>query len=395
MGSRAVVRDTALVFGSTLAINIATAALLALSGVILPEADFAGLCLLVATVMLATAFFDLGLNVAMTKGFGDTGDENYLRSTFAVRIAAVLGAGVMGVGVGILAAAPLIGWGIALGGLLSFWNGIRACDQARSDYVSYGRASIVFMLIRGGFGLAALYATGDPVIIGIAAYGAPVVASLASTSLLYARQAFSAGMVLKLGFVGYAGYVYLNALALVALPYMPQFAIASRLDATAVGTYGLILTFTAPISLVIYSLRSVLLPRMLGPGHDLENLLWSRRAVVTIAFAYAAALICGAGLAFALNAIYSARFPEIGEVFMLYFAGFSATALIGLWSLSLHTLNVPHYGTFFSIGRLLLLAVLLATVVHSLETTILATVGAMFAGELMQVGMLAWRRKGN
>lgn len=392
---RGVALHTAITFAATLAIQIATFAILALAALVMPTGAFARLSLIVAAVMLASTLFELGLNITSTKMYGDTGDEGYLRSALAVRVACIPIGALLGLAVWLGAGAADAGLGIALGAVLNLWNGMRATDQARQDYRSFTRASIAFALLRAVAGLVTLYLTGDPVKIALATYALPVVATVASKSAVMVAEAALGPTRQAWDMLWYATHVYINAVTFIVIPYLPQFVISHRLDATAVGTYGLILTFTGPVSLLVYSLRSVLLPKMLGPGRELEDWMWSSRGLAVIGAGWLLLMIGGAILSYGLAVFYGHKFPGIGPAFLIFFVGFSATAMIGLYSLSVHTQGVPQLSNAIGLAKLVALAVLLFTFSWSLYATIAATSAVMFVGELALAGALASLRRTN
>ncbi len=389
---REVAKHTGLVFVSTLAIQATTFAILAIAALIMPTENFARLSLIVAATMLANAVFDLGLNLTSTKMYGDTRDEAFLRTAFLVRFACIplgclLGGAVWGVW-----DASDIGLGISLGALLNVWNGIRASDQARQDYRSFVRTSLAFAGLRALVGFAALFATRDPIITAFATYALPILAGAFSTSARYVVDAV-AGPRRSVGdMLGYSTYVYINAVMFGAITYLPQFIIASRFDAEAVGTYGLLLTFTAPISLLVYSMRSVLLPKMLGDGPGFENLLWSWQGAVVIFGLWISFMVGGAVLGYGLEIFYGQRYPEIRPAFLIFFTGFSAMSMIGFYSLSAHTLGVPQLGMWVSVVNFAVLTLVLALFGFTFLNVVFLTALVMVIGETILTGLLRWKR---
>jgi O-antigen/teichoic acid export membrane protein len=388
---RKVATHAALVFVSTLAIQVTTFVILASAGLVLDTAPFARLSLIVAAAMLASALFELGLNVSSTKFYGDTRDDAFLRTAFLTRLLCVPLGCVLGLAVALTGHAD-IGLGIGLGAALNLWNGMRASDLARQDYESFVATSLSFAGLRGVAGLGALYATRDPVLTALASYALPIVCVALSHSARFAVEAFGPRRPVA-DMLWYATHVYLNALTFIAIPYVPQFFIASRLDATAVGTYALILTLTGPISLLVYSLRSVLLPKMLGGASSFEDMMWSRRGLLTIAALCAAAAAGGVLLGNGLDILYGHRFPEIGSAFIVFFVGFSASAIIGFYSLSVHTQGVPHISTAVGVVKFVVLLVLLTLTHRSLFDVVVLTSLVMVAGEVVLAGLLGVRRK--
>lgn len=395
---RAILRETAvhtaLTFFSTLAIQLTTFAILASSALVMPTEAFARLSLIVAAVMLSNSLFELGLNVTSTKMFGDTGDDGYFRSAFAVRLVCLPVALVMG------GAFLQLGWGdtglgIILGAVLNVWNGVRATDQARQDYRSFVRSSVAFAAVRGIVGILAMVLTKDPVITAIATYAVPVAAGGLSASAKYVREAFSGPRPPIRASLWYATHVYLNALTFIAIPYVPQFFIAARLDPVAVGTYGLILSFSGPVALLIYTFYSVLLPKMLGPNAKLEEMLWSWLGIAAICVAWFALLSGGGILVLVLENVFAARFPTISASFFLYFSGTSLSSLLGMYSLSVHTQGVPQLNTIVSVVRLFVLFGVLLVFGETLIATILATLIILILGQISLIFLLWVRRKSN
>jgi O-antigen/teichoic acid export membrane protein len=227
----------------------------------------------------------------------------------------------------------------------------------------------------------------------VASFLVPILGAAFSTSARYAVEAFTGPRRPVNELLWYATHVYLGALTFIAIPYVPQFLVAARLDEIAVGTYGLILTFTAPVSLLVYSLRSVLLPKMLQPGVQLEELLWSRRGFFTILCSWAVLSAGGILVASALQLFYGHKFPGIGLAFAAFFIGFSGTAMVGFYSLSTHTLAVPHLSTGIGLIKFVVLLGLLALFGRTLLETVVLTGFVMFAGEVALALTLGARRR--
>jgi O-antigen/teichoic acid export membrane protein len=387
-----VARDAGVVFLSTLVIQATAFVVIALSGVILATGEFARLSIIVAATMLASALFELGLGLTVTKKYKESGDEVYLQTAFTVWLLVVPLAAVLGLGVALLASLPDFGLGIGLGGMMNIWAGLRSTDQARQDYGSFARSGFAFAGVRLAASAAALLVLREPVAIALALYAVPMLVTPLSSSFRFAARAFSGPLKSAAEFATYAMYVYLNAVAFIATPYIPQFVIAARADPVEVGTYGLALTFTGPLSLLVYSLRSVLLPKMLGPCTAVEDLMWSRRGLGAILAAWAALMAGGVLSGYGLDVFYGHKFPDIRPVFLIFFTGFSATAMIGLYSLSVQTQGVPQVSMAINVAKLAVLAILLAQWGGALLPTVALTAGAMAAGELALVAELHRRR---
>lgn len=385
--------QTVLVFVSTLAIQLTTFAILAIAALIMPAEAFARLSLIVAATMLSLAIAELGMDTASARMYCDTKDEGYLRTAFAVYLTSLPVIALIAGSTAYVAGATDIGLGIALGGILNLWNALRSCDQARQDYRSFWRASFAFAALRLVAGGGTLYLTRDPVLTAAATYALPVVAGLLSTSARYAFEAF-AGPRRAIGELAwYTAHVYCSTVSFIAMPYISQFIMAARLDATAIGSFGLILAFCGPISLLMYSLQSVVFPVMVGGGKALEDLIWSWKGLSVILCSILALIVGGAIVGQGLDFFYGHKYQGIATAFMIYFAGFSITSMVGLYSISQHTQGVPQYSNAINLIRVVTLTLLLSQFGTDLNSVILITVLTMCVGEFVLAALLGFRRR--
>lgn len=392
--SRDILRKTAVTSATTFVIQLTTFAVLALAPLVLLERDFAALAVIVAATMLSNAFFDLGLNLTVTKFFGESKDEEWFISANRIRLLSLPLAGVLSLLTASLLAEPDIASGILCGAFLNLWNSVRSTDQARQHYLSFSRASMVFAGLRISFGSLALIVLRDPLAIAIGLYVVPVLAIRASISWpLLATGLRRTGRRSSRGMLKYAFPVYLNALVFVGVPYIPQLIVAERFGDLAAGQYGLIISFTAPISMLVYSLRAVLLPMMVSQEENIETVMWSQRGVLVIAGIAIFFCLGGACIALLLEQIYGQRFSGIGVSFLIFIAGFAITSAFGFYSLSVHTLGVPYVAMWISLAKMVLLAVLLNFHGHSLNHVIASTSSVMISGELLLAAFLFHVRK--
>ena len=373
---------------STLAVQFSTFAVVAVSAIVLPLSEFARLSLITATVMLSNALFELGLNITSTKLYGDTRDERYLGLALLIRLMLVPVGIVIGVSVA-FCGLPDVGLGIGLGAALNVWNGVRATDQAKQDYVSYARSSLTFTLIRMIGGGVAIATVRDASLIAIATYAVPVVASFTSGSKQLVKRSMAGPQPNVTSIFSYGVYVYITAASFMAVPYVPQFFAALRLSAADVGTYGLILTFVGPVSLVVYSLRSVLLPKMLGHRSRFESWLWSLPGFLVITGAAVLMSIAGVVVGLCLSMIFADKFPSLLFPFAIFFGGYSATAAIGFYSLSVHTQGRPKVAAVLGLMKLALLMLVLQLYGSSLVEIVSIVASVMLGFEILLVLMLA------
>lgn len=386
--SQSIIKQTGATTIATLAIQMVTFALLALAPFLLSTDTFARLSIAVAITMMANTFFEFGLNLASTKYYGETSEDGPFLAAFRLRLACIPFALLLWALAWIAKLAPEVGAGIFAGAVLNLWNGLRATDQARQDYWSFAKTSILYALLRFALGSAALLWTRDPVVVVLAAYAVPVLAGMASSSWPLVTGVFHKKVPPLGPMLRYSSYVYLNALVFVAIPYVPQLLIAKRLDTVATGAYGLIITFTAPIALLAYSLRSVLLPKMLGQDRRIEDRLWSARGVAVVGVLSVVGIFVGILIGLVLEQVYGSRYPEIFSNFAIYFACFSATATVGIYSLSIHTLSIPHFALWTSVAKVIALLAILPPLGNSLQAIVIATGSVMVIGEFALVALL-------
>lgn len=378
--------QTTVTFLSTLFVQAATFVVLSISALKMPTSAFADLSIITASAMMSAALLELGISITATKWYRETLDEDVLASALIVRIAIVPIALAISTTIGSFFGMKEIALGIALGAVLNIWNGGRSADQARQDYRSFSRKSLIFATIRLTAGLATLFLVGNPMLVAVAIYALPTLAGLTLARRL--PNWSWASISRSWDAARYALFVYIASVTFIALQYVPQFVSHARMDEGSVATYGIALTFASPVSLLVYSLRSVLLPRMIGKHTGIESFLWSRRGRFVVFATLLTMLAAGYLGSLILEFLYGGKYPDIAIIFVVFFAGYSATATIGIYSLSLHTVGVPRLGALVGLIRLTVLTITLLFT-RSLLDVVVATAVVMVASEVMLVALLA------
>ena len=377
---------------ATLAVQVSTFIILLLSAQVLSTEQFARLSLIVAVSMMSSAFFELGLNVTATKVFGESRDPGVFGVTMRIRLGLVLVA--LGCGAVFRGVAPVeFILGFTLGAVLNVWNGVRAEDQARQCFREFAKNSLLLAVVRLVVALPLLFVLQDAIWVAIGIYFLPVAVVLIVSSAW--RRLFTKGTD-ELGVASvfaYAKYVYPNALIFIALPYLPQLLIAESLPVAAGASYGLVIAFSGPVGLLIYSLRATLLPKLFGQNGSIEALLWSWRGFAILAIGWVFLMLFGIGLSIALDVLYGDKFFNIGEVFLIYFACTSFAGVIGIYGLSVHTLGVPQLSLSVSVGRLVGLVIGLLIFHETLIEVVVVVSCVMVLGEMVLVVLLARRRR--
>ena len=299
----------------------------------------------------------------------------------------------VGVFVALAWGATDIGLGIGLGAALNLWNGVRASDQARQDYRSFVAASLSFAALRVGAGLGALYTTGDPALTAIAIYVFPVAGAAFSRSARYVVEAF-AGPRRPVGDMLWYGATSISARCVHRHPV--RAAIRHRVANERDRGRDL---WTDPdlhrpdFSPGLFAQERAAAENAWGwfpvGKHDVESAgpIRDRRTVGRADGRWSAA-------GYGLEIFYAHKFPEIRSTFTMFFIGFSATAMIGLYSLSVHTLAVPQISAAIGIAKFAVLLVLLPLTGPALVDMVALTATVMVAGEIALVALLGARRHG-
>jgi low temperature requirement protein LtrA len=94
---------------------------------------------------------------------------------------------------------------------------------------------------------------------------------------------------------------------------------------------------------------------MLGAAPEIERLIWSRRGLIMISSAWVVLIVGGGIIAAGLDMVYGHRLPQIEYLFMMYFFGYSGAAMIGFYSLSIHTRDLPHLASVIGITKIIVL----------------------------------------
>lgn len=258
------------------------------------------------------------------------------------------------------------------------------------QFRAFARSSLIFALFRLLITLPLLFVLGDALSAAIGLYLAPLVALLFIVGGWRDVLSGSAGKIKIAEVFSYAKFVYPNSLLFIVLPYFPQLYIDDRLSSEAAASYGLIVAFSGPVGLLIYSLRATLLPKLFGEG-ALERQLWSAKGFFLLSFGWVLLLVIGVVFAELIDYLYGERLEGIRAVFLVYFAGVSLTGILGIYGLSVHTLGIPQVGLYVNGLRVVALVFGLMHFGFNLMGVVLLVSIIMAVGELVLV-FLVYRR---
>ena len=365
---------------ATLTVQASNFILLAVAARLLDTEEFARLSSMVAVVMISSALFEFGLNVTATKVFGESGDLAVFNVAAKIRIWTLLVVALTSI-LFLKSSFRDVSLAITLGACTNIWNGMRAADQALQRFRKFVRNSFLFAAFRIIVTLPLLFLLGDAVSAAIGLYLAPMILLMLFSSGWREIRASSYGRIGIKEILSYAKFVYLNSLAFVALPYFPQLYIDEHLSSEAAAGYGLIVAFSGPVGLLIYSLRSTLLPKFFGSG-SLENDVWSARGFLVLLLGWFMLLGLAFLLAEGLEYLFGVRFEGIRDAFLVYFGGVSLTGFLGIYGLSVHTLGVPQISLYVNLLRVFALFFGLIAFGESLMSVVLVVSTVMTLGEV-------------
>jgi O-antigen/teichoic acid export membrane protein len=375
-------RETAYVFLSNLAVNVATFATLALAPFFMSPDGFASLSLVVALAFLGTVVLDLGLNIGVVKKYAERKEAGFLSALLVTK------GGFMGLS---LLAAPLlfageqgaiVGVSVLAAAALNWWSGTRALEQARQDFVRFARSNAWFAALRLGLGAAAL-PTQDWRLVALAVLVAPaLVLAVVEVGRLRPYLARPPGPIVR-ELRDYSAFTYLSSLFYNTVLYLPQLVVSRRLGAVEVGTFGLILLLLGPLSLINMSIRTYVLPRIVAGEITQGSLLADRRVRIGVLAITLALLIGVAIAAIALDALYGSRFPELSRLFAVYSGIYVLIAVIGPFNMEIHRLGAAWAEAAVNGLRLAVLALVLYAFGTTLARIVTLSVLVILAGEIV------------
>lgn len=354
-------------------------AILAAAALVLNPEQFGEVGKAFAAMGMATVVMDLGVAPTVARFFATTGDRGYLLLGLRLHLCGCVAALLVAVCM-LLGGMYLLALGVILGAMQTVWNNVRFVDLVQGDVDRYFYVSVRYSVVRVGLSLLCLGFAGSPTLLCVCMYGVP---GLCATGVEIWRS-FATKLpttTISGSIVAYAACMYVTSVAFVACSYIPWLFIDGK-SGVQCGSYSLIVALCGPVALLSQAVRSVILPRMAAPGSSLARQMCSWRGCIV-----AATLWCGLlGLAVAgselLVMAYGDRYPGVQWVFVVYFGGYSGTAILGLF-----TTRMLHAGWIpacIAVARLLVLVFWLVGTRADLFQIVLAQACCMMGGEFVQ-----------
>ncbi len=351
-------RDIFSIFATNLIVNLSTIIIVAIAPWFLSTEGLSQFVLIIAATMFGHMVLDFGLNISAVKKYAEARNSSYLSilltSKFVILVISLLSLPFM------LSGGKVQFWAVAVlcAATMNWWTGLRTFEQAKQNYDAYSKANLKFAISRLFMGLIGL-TSGDWLITSLAFFVGPALVvlifeyNLVTTHLVPIKKSYIISLF------KYSAFLHLDSIFHGAAMYLPQVFIASRLGATEIGTFGLIMSFAAPLSLVNASLRAYLLPRICTGDIQGRTLLVNPKFPIGL---LALLLATGGGLMLAsaiLDFLYGANYPQLSKMFVVYMAFSILSITVSLFNIEVHRLGMIRlYATIRGISFTILLFLL-------------------------------------
>lgn len=380
------IKDTGRILIADLIVAITAFLTLSIAPFVLNTEHFARMSLIIAAGMVAIIVLDLGLGTSAIKRYAEAGEDRWLHAMAGVK------ALVFGLSLPIAAMLWLMPGGdffalaLLVGAGMNLWGGLRILDSARQRFDAYLGSNLKLAAFRAVIVPPALLAA-NPAAIILALFAAPVAVLCALRARQEPQILNLPDLATRAGLFSYAPAVYVSSVAYSALPYLPQLALNARFDASAVASYGIVMTFIAPFNMVLVALRTYLTPRILKQTGDGFSSPFSAAGAKLLAIAIGLGLGCVAALTVLIHFVYGPKYPQAAVLFAGFSVFFVLTSMVGLFNIRLHAHSLPHLDMTVNILRLAGAALVLWFFAHSPLAVAMLTGAVMLAGEIV---LLFW-----
>jgi O-antigen/teichoic acid export membrane protein len=345
------IKETGRILAADLIVAVTAFATLFFAPFVLSTAEFARMSLIIAVGMVLIIVLDFGLGQTALKRYAEAGDERWLSAMAALKIAIFLiclpiaAAAALAPGGDFFALALLIGAGMSL------WGGLRIYESARQRFDAYLGANLKLAAFRLVLVPPALL-VGGPALIVISLFAAPI-------ALLAFLKVRATPEMLRLpskqrraSLLSYAPAVYGSNVAYSALPYLPQFFMHARFGAEAIASYGIVMTFVGPFSMLLIALRTYLTPRILKQNDTQFASPFSAGGLKLMIAVTALGLAAVAVLTGCIYLAYAAKYPLAPWLFAAFASFFVLTSMVGLFNIRLHAHSLPHIEMIVNFARI-------------------------------------------
>lgn len=271
--------------------------------------------------------------------------------------------------------------------LLNVWQTLRASDQAEGDFKSYRNNTylyagirticfFIFLLLNPSKQINYIYFIHFLFTIPLS------VLLLYNLGTRFRLKRFSFKFKIFFKLINYGKWIVASGVAFVLILRLPQMNLANAGQEGQLGLYGTSLTFLAIFSLINESVRSILLPEVIGFDSE-EKLDKFKKKLISIFPIYL--LICGftvLGLSVFQYFFMSGVYQQAIVIFIVQSIGLALTMFIGYYNVLIHNIGKPHIDAITNLLRISILFIVLPLIPQTALSFSLGLVSILVLGEI-------------
>ncbi|MER2998504.1 hypothetical protein [Pontibacter populi] len=384
------------VFASTLANNISAFAITLLATKALPTSEFGVFGLYIAIVTVGSLILNFGLNISTIGLYKQVKDIKLLSISLLWNITqGIILILLSGYVYKLLYLAfPLLEGRqtevtniVIATALLNIWSTIRSCDQAIGDYKSYAVNTFIYSglrIITLGIGywffdsstnlfISSLYVIPLAVLITynlITKY----VHQFQFLSISYFRTNF-------LRLINYGKWVVLSSIAYILISRLPQYQLAGANQEHQLALYGASVTFLGIMSLVNDSVRSILLPELMGLK-TVQELVNYKKVLASKWLIFAGIIMFFIGSVTGFQLLFMGQeYKDSILIFVIQSFGLATAMYIGYFNVLIHRLGRPNIEAVANLLKLLLMLIAIQFIPQTALSFSIAFTFILVAGE--------------
>lgn len=325
-------REQAGVFTSQFLLNLSFFAVMFVASKTLAPNEFAKLSLANSYIGLLSIVFIFGLDQTALKLSYERGNDVYIELNLITKTCLILLSSLLLVMGAIVSGASgnLSIIAAAAGG--AFWSATRVVEQYERRFRRLSFLNVIFSATRAVFGIAAV-AGGNWELIVLSLYviaQAPM--QVGTLTKVFRRMRRPIEWSALRPMLAVSPLMFASGALYNALPTITMSILFNRGDALATSAFGVALIFTAPMNILLSTIRIYVLPQILSrelKEVDLFGLGPGSFNNVVLAFA-AICLLATLPTAIVIQWFYGTQMPQAGLFFLIYFGALVITASVGL-----------------------------------------------------------------
>lgn len=272
---------------------------------------------------------------------------------------------------------------------LNIWITIRACDQASENFTAFANNTFLYSGLRVCAFLLFFFNDSLSLITYInSIYVIPlsiVIVYNLIQNLIPIQGSFKIDKLVSLviELINYGKWVVVSGIAYVLISRLPQMKLAHGSDQEQLALYGASLTFLSVMALVNDSVRSLLLPKVIGL-ESAEKILSYKSTLVSKLPLYS--IICSLAILSLVAFQYIFMGNEYQKAiipFLIQSVGLAATMYLGYFSTLVHRMGKPYIDTVSNILRFISFIILIEFIPKTALWYSVAFSVIIIAGELL------------